>query len=364
MTEYEHIPGEHILNISFSPNYKQFVCATTHGFIVYEMDPIQFAFKRNLEKSVGHVRQLDTSNLFAIVGAENSVNPFKPPNIFNIWDDSQKIIIKEITFDTNIKGIQFNRSIICIALENKIQIYRFSDFSPITTMPTYPNPHGILSLATFDKKHVLAFPCAMTKDGPLQDPHNSDRHDLLPGYARILRIKSEEITHSLEWSDVQCHESPIRNIQVTPTFRVITASERGTLIHIYTAHGSEQATYRRGSDGTTIYSASISSDNSLLAVVSKKNNVHIYNLKEDNKNTHSMLSYMGNILPKYFSDKWSMQTISVTNPNDLPIFCAFSGNIKEHNVLYIICQDGRYFKYIIDGSEAKQDYHTNFLSVE
>lgn len=126
--------------------------------------------------------------------------------------------------------------------------------------------------------------------------------------------------------------------------RCATTSDKGTLIRVYnTVTGSLLHELRRGVDRAEIYSIAFNNDSTRLCVSSDKGTIHIFNLdpsvvthmdhkprgptygevvvypKESPKsygltttgNRGSALSFMKDLLPKYFSSEWSFANAKI-----------------------------------------------------
>ncbi|KAG9305847.1 hypothetical protein G9A89_006258 [Geosiphon pyriformis] len=172
-----------------------------------------------------------------------------------------------------------------------------------------------------------------------------------------------------------------------------SASEKGTLIRVFeTSTGKLLNELRRGVDRAEIYSIAFNHDSTRLCVSSDKGTVHIFNLDpilrnsnstnySDNNNggpyygeilhnpmkvppssgnRHSSLSFMKDLLPKYFSSEWSFAHFKVMG--DCRCICGFG---QERNAVIVICADGSCYKFLIDpqkGGECVRDNYQNFLN--
>lgn len=167
-----------------------------------------------------------------------------------------------------------------------------------------------------------------------------------------------------------------------------SASEKGTLIRVFdTATGKLLNELRRGVDRAEIYSIAFNHDSTRLCVSSDKGTVHIFNLDailgngvnhspnngaayygevvvnntipSPSGNRQSSLSFMKDLLPKYFSSEWSFAHFKVMA--DCRCICGFG---QERNSVIVICADGSFYKYTFDprkGGECVREDYENFL---
>ncbi|CAG8523186.1 8215_t:CDS:10 [Ambispora leptoticha] len=154
-----------------------------------------------------------------------------------------------------------------------------------------------------------------------------------------------------------------------------SASEKGTLIRVFdTTTGKLLNELRRGVDRAEIYSISFSPDSRRLCVSSDKGTVHIFNLDPtfgygndhtshnnggayygeitnrqistsppNSGNRQSSLSFMKDLLPKYFSSEWSFAHVKLNN-KDCRCICGFG---QENNV-FVIYADGSFYNFHFD----------------
>ncbi len=74
------------------------------------------------------------------------------------------------------------------------------------------------------------------------------------------------------------------------------------------------------------------------------------------------LSFMKDLLPKYFSSEWSFAYCYV--PSDVKFICTFG---QEKNSIVVVAYDGNYYKYLFDpvrGGEATRQEYYRFLHLE
>lgn len=239
------------ISISFNQDYSCCVVSVDRGFVVYSCDPLKERFRRDIGGSPLIVEPLFRSNLLAFVGGRY------PPNKVQIWDDLKPGIIADLEFRTPVRNVKIRRDRICVALEDKIVIYNFSDLRHLAEIPTTANPHGLLAISP-DSNLIVICP-------------GSD--------VGLLHIESFDTpTHQTHM--LRAHNGPLSNIVIScDGTKVATASDKGTLIRVFdTTSGALLNELRRGIDQADITSIAFNSINTYLALISDKGTVHIYNL--------------------------------------------------------------------------------------
>lgn len=174
--------------------------------------------------------------------------------------------------------------------------------------------------------------------------------------------------------------------------RCATTSDKGTLIRVFnTLTGTLLHELRRGVDRAEIYSIAFNNESTRLCVSSDKGTIHIFNLDPsvvthmDHKprgptygevvtypiespknygltntgNRGSALSFMKDLLPKYFSSEWSFANAKIATESRCLV--AFG---EQKNSIIAICADGSCYKFYFDprkGGECTRDSFERFL---
>ncbi|KAI9261462.1 WD40-repeat-containing domain protein [Phascolomyces articulosus] len=177
-----------------------------------------------------------------------------------------------------------------------------------------------------------------------------------------------------------------------------TASDKGTLVRVFnTATGTLLNELRRGMDRAEIYSIAFNHDSTRLCVSSDKGTIHVFNLDPSvvtatdqkppprgptygevvvyptspavkgsgltlNGNRGSSLSFMKDLLPKYFSSEWSFAHAKIVTENRC--IAAFG---EQKNTVIAICADGSWYRFLFDprkGGECTRDSFERFLKNE
>jgi len=117
---------------------------------------------------------------------------------------------------------------------------------------------------------------------------------------------------------------------------VATASDKGTLIRIFDVEtGDLRQELRRGIDRAEIYHLAFHPESKWLACSSDKGTIHIFSLERP-INPRSSLSFMKNILPKYFDSEWSFAQFRIKNRRTI---CMFG----KDNMIACVNTDGDYY---------------------
>lgn len=302
--------------VFFNQNATCFAITRENGFAVYNVEPITRRFVRQAPvfSGIGLVAMLYKSNIFALVGSDPESKEF-PPNKVVLWDDLQGTRIAEFDFHAQVEFVKMRRDTIMIIVKNKTFIYNFSDLKLVKNYDTCPNPKGLGELS--QGINIIAAILG-----------------IVPGTVLIedFSLPSQKI--------VNCHTNPITSISLSLEGEILaTASERGTLIRIWSTTGNKLVKeLRRGLEVTQITSISFNHDSSQVAVCSDKETCHIFNLQEPN--VTSSLYYLTNYLPQYFSSEWSPLTFPVP-PGSIVHFAP-----ESSDTLYILTRDNIFKKYV------------------
>ncbi|ORY05100.1 WD40 repeat-like protein [Basidiobolus meristosporus CBS 931.73] len=190
-------------------------------------------------------------------------------------------------------------------------------------------------------------------------------------------------------SIIAAHTTALSVMAISPDgAKIATASIKGTLIRVFdSSSGMLLNELRRGFDRAEIYSIAFSRDGARLCVSSDKGTVHIFNLEFEctarsntlayyrmlhirelvtypaaTGNRLSSLSFMKELLPKYFSSEWSFAHFHMATEGRW--ICGFG---PEENTVIAVCADGSSCKISFDlhqGGECERESHVRFLDWE
>ncbi|MBA0562041.1 hypothetical protein Golob_007120, partial [Gossypium lobatum] len=235
----------------------------------------------------------------------------------------------ELSFRSEVRSVRLRRDRIIVVLEQKIFVYNFVDLKLLHQIETILNPKGLCAVSQGAGSLVLVCP------------------GLQKGQVRVEHYASKRTKF------IMAHDSRIACFALSQDGQLLaTASTKGTLVRIYnTIDGSLLQEVRRGADRAEIYSLAFSSNAQWLAVSSDKGTVHVFSLKisagspgttqsrstsEPVVSSHSSLSFIKGVLPKYFSSEWSVAQFRLVEGSQYLV--AFG---HQKNTVVILGIDGR-----------------------
>uniref|UniRef100_A0A2K5K8N6 Uncharacterized protein n=1 Tax=Colobus angolensis palliatus TaxID=336983 RepID=A0A2K5K8N6_COLAP len=253
-----------------------------------------------------------------------------------IWDDaregkdSKEKLVLEFTFTKPVLSVRMRHDKIVMVLKNRICVYTFPD-NPrkLFEFDTWDNLKGHCDLCPSLEKQLLVF--LGHKCGSLQ----------------LVDLASTEPGTSSAPFTINAHQSDIACVSLNqPGTVVASASQKGTLIHLFDTQSKEKLVeLRRGTDPATVYCINFSHD-SFLWASSDKGTVHIFALKDTRLNCRSALARRGQgpIIGQYVDPQWSLASFTV--PAESACICAFCCNTSKNvNCVIAICVDGTFHKY-------------------
>lgn len=274
-----------ILHLDFNSDYTLFTCGTENGFSIYNCNPLSERISFNMGGGLKYSEVLERSNIIVLVGG--GINPRYPTNKAMVWDDDQKKCIGELNFRSLVRGVKISKEYIVVILEYKIYIYKLNDLKIVDSIETNPNSKGLCDLWFNSESNILACP------------------ELRVGFVRLEHYnKNKELNSTVI---IEAHEGPLACISISQDGKLVaTASEKGTLIRVYsTTNGKLYNEFRRGADYAEIYYLAFNKDSDMLVALSSKGTVHVFFLNElyDSYIPPMLRDY----LPKYFNSTWSMK---------------------------------------------------------
>ena len=171
-----------------------------------------------------------------------------------IWDDMKAKQVAEVSGLRNtVRGVQITRTRIAVAMQNKMQLYSLEKKPKL--LVSYETANNLLGL------------CCMT-DQLLAFPGRTD------GQLQLIHLSTDTV------SIIPAHESALQAIAISADGEyVATASERGTLINVFSANsGAKLAVFRRGADFATMFSLAFSPSSNILACASDKSTLHLFDV--------------------------------------------------------------------------------------
>jgi WD40 repeat protein len=339
---------DEILYVGFNQDQQCFACGTETGFRIYNCDPFKETFRRDFQDGgIGLVEMLFRCNILALVGGGKT--PKYPPNKVMIWDDHQSKCIGELSFRNDVKAVKLRRDRVVVVLEYKLYVYNFTDLKLLHQIDTISNPTGLAALSPNPNQTVLACP------------------GLHKGHVRL------ELYDHKKTNFVAAHEAQLSCMALSlDGGKLATASEQGTIIRLWNSSTGEMLQeLRRGANKAEIYCINFNYDAKFLVCSSDKGTAHVFALTEGEVaykaserpgNSKSSLSFMGNILPKYFSSEWSFAQFKTP---EVLTYCAFGA--AEKDSIIVTSVDGTFQKCKFDparGGECKRESFHRFIKAD
>lgn len=341
-----------LLHIGFNQDYGCFACGTDAGFRIYNCDPFKETFRREFSTGgIGIVEMLFRCNILAIVGGGK--NPRYPPNKVMIWDDHQNSCIGELSFRSDVRAVRLRRDRVVVVLTKKVYVYNFADLKLVDHIETVSNERGLCALCPDTSNNVLACP------------------GIQKGHVRVELYDTRKVTL------IAAHESELMALSMNNNgTKVATASEKGTLIRVFDAQsGQLLQELRRGAERAIIHCITFNATSSFLACSSDKGTIHVFSLGEagssargsassgsaanEERNEKSSLSFMKNLLPKYFASQWSFAQFRVPETRTI---CAFGPG--SHTLIVVGSEGGFYKTKFEKGGDCEKTSFSKFIKSE
>ncbi|KAJ3098160.1 autophagy protein [Phlyctochytrium bullatum] len=256
--------AEGLLFVNFNQDATCISVGSRLGYRIYNVDPFGKCYGK-LDGGIGIVEMLFCTSLVALVGAGEQ--PAFSPRRLQITNTKRQSTICELTFVTAILAVKLNRKRLVVVLEEHIYIYDISNMKLLHTIDTSPNPNAIIALSPSSENCFLAYP-----------PNTSGASGELLVFDAI-NLQAVNI--------ISAHKSPLSSVSFSfDGTMVATASDKGTVIRVFSVpQGQKLFQFRRGTYPARIYSIAFDLSNSLLAVSSDTDTVHIYRLMNEKENT-------------------------------------------------------------------------------
>ena len=290
---------------------------------------------------IGIIEMLKRTNILALVGGGR--NPKFPTNQLIIWDDHQGKIISKLRINENIMSVRLRNDKIIVVTRNKFYLFNIKTLVTIAIENTFDNPLGIIATSNGENnKLIVAFP--YEAQGSI--------------FVGDISQKCEKI------SVLHAHDSRVVCISVNKEGTLIaTASDKGTLIRIFTIHDDQKFwEFRRGTKSVEMNCITFDPNNKFIGCSSNVGTIHLFSIAsivkeldeknktqkgendDEPKNSKSLLGKIGglfNIKNAYLESERSFAKFKIQEENSLIGF----GN---DNTFVVITMDGKYYKATYD----------------
>lgn len=310
-----------INHLSFNQMTSHLACSTSKGFVIYTLMPtIQKKIYEIKKGGVGIMKILRKSNIYVLSGSNLINDSFghdgttTNKNILILWDQHEEKVSVRIDFSEPIKNLLIHHSErIIVTLREKIHIFAFNG-KLLDEKLTYSNPNGICCVSNTDDFLIVTL--------------GNRKGEIL-----IWVENGEKI--------IQAHDNNIECLAINKTGSMVaTSSELGTLIRVFDTNNCYKLyEFRRGTHPSKISSLAFSYDNRYLACCSTRNGtVHLFDMGNIDRNTHSKLVGLKDYLPTWVSSEWSFKQ------HYLNTFAKCICDFDDKGILHIATYDGRYYK--------------------
>ncbi|ORX47441.1 WD40 repeat-like protein [Hesseltinella vesiculosa] len=414
-SHYNDAPG--LLYAGFNQDYGCFAIGLDNGFRVYNSEPlIEQARYESDEGGIAMVEMLYRTNYLALVGGGR--NPRYSPNKVIIYDSIKGKEVLELEYKSDVKNVKLRRERMVVVLSNKVFVYHFSLHPHLLhTLETADNDKGLSAVSSSPDRAMLAIPGRQRGHVQLIDLDSlgyfwsslSDEQGTTFPSSTTTATAGDHSSHSSSRrSSNSAMGAATANINIIAAHsgklscmalnangtKCATASDKGTLIRVFNATtGTLLNELRRGMDRAEIFAIAFNQDSTRLVVSSDKGTIHIFNLDPsvvtmaDRKprgpsygevvvyptmspskfgltlsgNRGSSLSFMKDLLPKYFSSEWSFAHAKILSESQCLV--AFD----QKSTILAICADGSCYKFQFDprkGGECSRDSYERFYKFD
>eukprot|EP00826_Nyctotherus_ovalis_P004938 TRINITY_DN11098_c0_g1_i6.p1 TRINITY_DN11098_c0_g1~~TRINITY_DN11098_c0_g1_i6.p1 ORF type:complete len:348 (+),score=87.65 TRINITY_DN11098_c0_g1_i6:97-1140(+) len=319
------VPKNRILDISFNQEQDCFAVSTESGFHIFEANPPQELFSRDLGGGIGATAMLFRSNILALVGGGD--HPKYSDNKLILWNNLLSQSIAELTFKSAIKSIKLRKEKLVVVLELRIYIYQMPDLNLVDVIETSANPQGACAITHSGNMIIV---CPDKKKGGIK----------MVNYNNVAN------------AECRAHESGIGAIAISKDGKLCaTASDKGTIIRVYATEGLVLLQeLRRGTEKAEIQTIAFDEESQWLACTSDRGTIHIFSLadsykavyeekglggREEKKDTRPVFNFMKGITT-YFNSQRSFAQFRIPDSRSAVAF-----GPKGTNTITVVTYDGK-----------------------
>lgn len=369
------------LCIKFNQDQGCFAIGHEYGFHVFNSDPVDLRVQRNFYKfspnaniengahqrngastddtagsGIGNITMLHRTNYLALVGGGK--HPKFSSNKLVIRDDLKRKTSLTLEFLSPVLNVLLSRIRIVVVLQSQVLVYGFSSpprkfatYETIsnelgiadlsvnsTSFPTAPNGHGD-GESTFNGDAAGSTASILSSNSSTSSSRmHRDKYQILAfpsrsaGQIQLVDVSptGQEKNHI---SIIKAHKAKIRCLTLNRLGSLIaSASETGTIIRVHSTFNTALLyEFRRGLDRAIVTSMKFSHNDTMLAVLSDKNTLHVFNLSAEGNTSQSPLKDTLNFprpghrpsnrqhlfrklpipVPDYFKSVWSFCSVNI-----------------------------------------------------
>ncbi|KAL7056725.1 hypothetical protein AAHC03_020657 [Spirometra sp. Aus1] len=337
-----------------------------NGFRIYNTDPLKQLERCDFSvrdgTGVGYIEMLFRTSFLGLLGGGHQAR--MPPNTACLWDGVEQKFVLELSYGSDVRAVRLRRDRIVVVLANAVKVYTF-DASPelLYQTETCPNPLGLCHICQTPDNPLVVFPGRRLGSVMLVNAAGTCGGGSTPPTSSATSMPPPR--------QIVAHENPLVALTLNPEGSLMaTASQRGTLVRIFSTRGLELLQeLRRGTNPALITCICFDSTSSRIGVASTHGTVHVFeNLSMPPVETTLSSSSVaatgaasaalrsrasagrqisqpmiksGRLLPRYFSSTSSQ--IRCTPETKFKTICAFSP--RRSDTLIVLAADGSYYKY-------------------
>jgi autophagy-related protein 18 len=187
-----------------------------------------------------------------------------------------------------------NQKTLVVVFETEIYIYDISDMRLQYVLETRPNPEAVVALSPSADNSYLAYPSPLPVSAPVsvssQTPPAQSPAVAASGDVLLFSTKSLTVSQV-----IRAHKAPISALALNSTGTLLaTASEKGTVIRVWGVPSAEKLyQFHRGTREARIYSLNFNVVDTLLAVSTAHDTVHIFKLVRERTSSTSSTNSSG-----------------------------------------------------------------------
>lgn len=255
--------SEVVLYYSLNQDQDWLAVGTNKGYRIYNLQQAKCVSSYD-NAAVGIIEMLYSTNLLAIVGADNDNSVLFSPKRLTIWNSNNSSSICEISFPYRVTAVRINKQRLVISIKDKIHIYDLKDTRILESIVVKNNLLGRIVLSNckssslYTENWYLAYTDSITSGTvKVYDAWN-------------LRLAKEFVAH----------QSPILKMAMNYLgSRLVTTSCKGTIVRVFALpSGQKLYSFKRGLANTMIYSLNFSKKGDYIVLSSDSGTVHCFGL--------------------------------------------------------------------------------------
>ena len=261
MNSKNEIKNNSMLYISFNQDNSFFSIGTERGFQIYQTEPFNGPYKKEMDGGIGIVEMIYNSNFLVLLGG-GEIPKFSKNKVV-IWDDNENKVISELKFTTPILSVKYRKDYLFILCRKRIYIFNFDTYEIFDTIDTGNNSKELIAINQTSNPLIVAYP----------SPEGDNKINL------INYPSKETIT-------IKVQDDPISKISINNNGTLIaSANESGTIIRIHSCKdGFFLQEFKRGMEKAKINSICFDADTKFMAVSSSRGTIHIFSMGSTIKN--------------------------------------------------------------------------------